>query len=760
MSERSGRLDPRVGPWFIPAIACVALGGVRPWAVIAVLVLCALGTLRGRRLRLGLPELLALGALAVQLLQLVPLPMGLLGVLDPTTAALVQDSWVAAGRTPAAHPLSLAPGETAFASAQLALFVLALALARREATHDRADLLVQGVVIAAAGVVAVVLLHAATGLDAIYGVVPARGQGISVVIGPFVSSNHLAVFCAAVLPVIAARTLIAEGLLARVNGAVLGIALAAIALATLSRTAVLGLVLGLGLLAVFLVASRQVRLRAMLVGVGAALFSVAAGVVATSGRVKALVDLEFLGDASSRTGLWQLAGDVARDHWIGGVGAGAFHSLWWTVRAGPSETSAQDTESVLVQTAVSLGLPATLALLAGTAWVLWSAARVARRRAREGDAGPAGAFAGLLALLAMNGVTLATSQPGIAIVGAWLLGSLLEREDSGRRLPRWAPAAFAGCAILLVLWGAPRTLQGTDAVFAADTVDDPIAIALRHPTDPYGFCWAATRSPDRGVELLNRAMVLDPHGAEPHRIAVNVLLRAGLRSQARIEARLALAGATRRELPGFVADALELWPKADDRLALLPLEPERARRVAEAMTVHDATLGRAAWLSLGRRLDPVPGALARGLALFPAADRVEALALSRTGLLDSPDDVALQIQHARLLQANGLAKEAGAVLDATAARPDLTPRQRAETAWQLGRLYAEEPVRLRGLLEHPLGDTVPERAVKAWIQGRVHEADGHRSQALRAYTQAAQLRPDVQFFRDEVVRYRSTAVAP
>ena len=759
MSERSRRLDPRVGPWFIPAIACVALGGVRPAAIATLALLLALGSLRGERLRLGLPEAIVLGVLAFQLLQLLLLPLSVLSLIDPNTATLVQESWAAAGRTVTTHPLSLAPGETAFASSQLALFLLALLITRRETLHNRADLLIQGVIVAAAGVVAVVLLHAVTGLDAIYGVVPARGRGISVVTGPFVSSNHLAVFCAATLPIVIDRTLTVEGWLGRINGAVLSAALAVIALATLSRTAFLGLGAGLGVLVAVLVVTRRVKARAALVAVVAGVGCVAAAMVATAGRVKAVADLRFLGDASARLDLWALASDVTRDHWLGGVGAGAFHSLWWTVRPGPSETTAQDAESVYVQTLVSLGIPATALVAIGVLLCLFAVTRTARRRARAGTPGAAGAFAGLVALAATSAVTLATSQPGIALLAAWLLGTFADRERAGARLPRWAPSALAAIVLLLVLWGSPRTLRGTDAIFATEA-DDPIAVALRHPADPYGFGWAATKVPERGPELLNRALVLDPHGAEPHRIAVNVLLRAGLQSQARIEARLALAGATTRELPRFVTDALAVWPAEADRLALLPSDPDRARRVAEEMTVRDPALGRAAWLSLAQRPEPVEGALARGLMFFGADEKESALALAESGLIDSPDDVALLLQHARLLLANGREGDAAGHLARIAERADLTPRQRAEVTWQRGRMHQADPEKLRLLLEEPAGSTVPERAVRAWIQGRVHEADGARSQALRSYSEAARLRPDVPWFRQEVLRYREAAVAP
>lgn len=762
-SSRS-RLDPRVGPWFIPALACLAIGGVRSWAVAAIAVLCVLGAVRGRRLRLGLAATLALGALAFQLGQLLPLPMGLLSGIAPATATIVQETATAAGRSAAWHPLSLAPGETAVASAHLALFVLALVLARRETVHGHGELLIQGVVVAAAGVTAVVLLHAVSGLGSIYGVTPARGQGISFVLGPFVSSNHLAVFCCAVLPVVAARTIATSSLASRLNGTALCIALLGIALATLSRTAVLGLAVGLVLLAAMLLAARRLRWREVAIGGLAVALAGATAVAATDGRAYALGDVGFLSDVSSRTALWSVGIDLVREHPVFGVGAGALHSLWWLIRPGPTETAAQDAESVYVQTLVSLGIPATLVLVVGATVVMFFAGREAWRRTQEGDPTAAGAFAALIALLVMDGVTLATTQPGITIVGAWLLGVLADPDRRGRRLPRALVMALGLLIVVLLAWGTPRTLRATDQAFTAGTVDDPVALALRHPADPYGVAWAAQREirrPEgRGLELLNRAMTLDPHGAEPHRIAVNVLLAAGLRSQARIEARLALTGATRRELPRFVTDALALWPDEVDRLALLPHPVDRAERVAlELQRQGGVELARAVWLALGQRVvDPVPGALARAVVLFPPERRDEALSIATAGLRDAPDDIDLLMARARLLSAAGRTQEASDALEAVFDRADLTPRQRAESLYRLGRIHTDDPAMLRALLERPPADNVPERAVRAWMRGRVFEAEGQRSQALRAYAEAVRLRPDVAFYGRALADYRTRAI--
>ena len=756
-------VEPRLWPWLVPMVACLALGGVRPWAVGVLAVVCGLGALRGGRARAGLPEWLLLGVLAMQLLQLVPLPIALLRRLDPGTAEIVAETWAAAGRTLLGHPLSLAPGETAIATAHLVLFGLALLLARREAARGRREALIQGVIVAAAVVAAIVGVHTLFGLEAIYGVVPARGRGISVVVGPFINSNHLAVFCCATLPVVVAWTLGKRVPAARIVGGVVAAALVGIALATVARTALLGLLVGLTAFGALAAAARQVRGRALALALAGLALALGGGTLWTRGRVLRLAEWDVLSETGSRLGLWSIATEVAREHWLFGVGAGAFHSQAWTVRRAPSETASQDVESVLFQTLVSLGIPMTVAIIVGVAVCVAGAARVAWRRTREGDLTAAGALAGLCGLLALSAVTLTTSQPALTILGAWLYGALSpDAHARGRRLGRPVVVALMAGTCALLAWGGPRTLAATDRAFTATEIADPVTVALRHPSDPFGLAWAAEREvhdpAGRGLELLNRSMVLDPYGAEPHRVAVNVLLAAGLSSQARIEARLALSGATRSELAGFVADALALWPRLEDRLLLLPAEPERAVRVArELARLGGPELGTEVWLALGQRTPPVPGALAQGIAGLPGARRAEALALAEEALLVDPEDVGVRLVLARLLAASGQRDRARAALEAVLARDDLDPWHRTDAVLQTARVHDGDPEILRQLLSRPAGDGAAEQAVRAWMQGRVFESEGAVSQALRAYARAARLRPDSAFFQAELIAFRGRA---
>src|SRR5262245_43126724 len=108
--------------WLVTIAALVtavfAVGGALRWSVVALAVLSAaalaLQVTSNRRLS-GWPPLLALLAVAAVLtaLQLVPLPIAVLELVNPTAHGLLVDGAAAAGeKAPAFAPLSLDPPVT------------------------------------------------------------------------------------------------------------------------------------------------------------------------------------------------------------------------------------------------------------------------------------------------------------------------------------------------------------------------------------------------------------------------------------------------------------------------------------------------------------------------------------------------------------------------------------------------------------------------------------------------------------------------
>ena len=767
----------------LPLIAVLALGGTSPTAVIAALLMGAVGLVagaagRGERSAASVDVLtVGLGILLLwHVVTLVPLPGALLGGIAPANHAIVLAAAEAAGRAPGAAPISLAPGDSAVGGSRLALALVALLLANatviRRGSPKR---LVRAIGLASLGVVGVVLWHAVLPAAARAGLAPEAGRGPSLVLGPFVNSNDLAAFCCAVVP-LAVVTAVSETGARRLAAALSAVVLAGVAMLTLSRSATLGLALGAGATVALLALGPKRRQWAGVLGVG--LLS-AGGLLAVASRLDPramlLVDGRGLVALDARLRVWSEAWDMAAAHWTTGVGARAFGSVWWSFRHAVQEVRSQDAEGTLPQLAATLGLPITGALLLLFLAVAALVLRQAVRSARAGDLVPVGAAAGLLALTAIASVTLTVSQPGIAVLGAYLLavtGAVPVLTLPGKRR---AVAGFGLVCVLsgvgLALRGAGSSLDVTDAWFAsrlaADELgpgDAPLDVALLHPADPYGLAWSGVllrrSDPERALMLVNRAMQLDPHGAEPHRAAVSVLLAIGRPDHARIEAQMALAAATRAELPRFMTDALERFPDDATRLRLLPADGDAATRVVRELGRQASPeLALRAWIALAQRTPPVFEGVVQAVRLLPRGRAAEGVALAGAARVDSPGDRRLEIVEADALIAAGRWLEAAATLEPLLADPTaLDDLWRSRALLLLGQQTARRnPADLPALLALPSQGGTSEEALRSWLRGEVLLADGQISGGLRELVRASQMRPDLGFIRERLHEVRRDA---
>src|SRR5262245_41599132 len=155
------------------------------------MLLFAIGIgLQRRAARIGAVVLLPLLFVVLPLLQSIPLPLGLRRILDPAGTGLLVDNAVA---PPAAWPLSLDPPATrahiGIAAAALVAFVIAMHLASGQ---SRRYLLIRAVGLAGVAAVVVGLVHRIVGATEIYGLLKPGGH--SLLMGPFVNSNHTAEF--------------------------------------------------------------------------------------------------------------------------------------------------------------------------------------------------------------------------------------------------------------------------------------------------------------------------------------------------------------------------------------------------------------------------------------------------------------------------------------------------------------------------------------------------------------------------------------
>mgnify|MGYP000456691446 CR=1 FL=1 len=761
----------------LPIVALVGLGGAPPPVLAACLSLVALGVLaasaRPRVAYFGPAELgLALSVMWMAV-SIAPLPEGLLRGLAPATGAVWGEGFAASGLPWGRASLSLAPGDTSVAVARTGLVLASLLFLRLLGRETTRALVHRTVFALGAVLVGIVALHAIASPSAIYGVVDAVRQDFSPILGPFTNTNDLAVAACALLPVTAVDAL-RFGRLPRVAAALLSVALGAVAILSLSRAASLGIFVGVGVLGGGLVLARQWRnVGAILGGAALSLVCVAGGVAQITTRVEHLLRPSLLLQFDGRFGIWSTAWAMTREHWATGVGARAFGAVWWGWREAPTEVFAQDAEGLVPELMATLGIPMTLTLLALAATALGSAAVAARRAAADGDLVPLGALAGLYALVSMSMVTMTTTQPAISLIAVYLFvltGTRLGRTVRARRtMPALVLTTLAVAGAALV-WSGPRTGDAVDEWFRervlADAVGvegDAIAQALWHPSDPYGFSWAAilhrNRNPSRALSLVNRAMALDPHGAEPHRAAANVLLANGLRDQSLGEIRLALAGATRAELEGFIADALRLFPEDSERLRLIPLDPDAAVRVVRGYAVGTSpSFHLTAWLHVARRPLPPFEAVRVAVALAPPERRAEVMAVARSAREARPDDPRFGVLEAELAFKQGQTAVATALLEEYLDAPGTDDVWRAHALMLLGDdllpLLPRRPEALRGLLARASEGGNSEEAVRAWLRAEVHLAEGAISLAVRELSEATRRRPDIPRFSRRLSQLR------
>lgn len=187
-------------PEILIAVACaaapLALGAVHTPVIFALFVALALATglvmadARGSRgvVRVS-PAGLAFGLLAVvSLLQLVPLPAGLLGVLSGRAAELWAESMALVGLEATAHGVSMQPASTAAAALRFATLALAaFAVANLRDRTSTWRVIVVSVVGAALLSWAIGWGHRLAGATTFYGFYQAA---IAPKISTFVSSNH------------------------------------------------------------------------------------------------------------------------------------------------------------------------------------------------------------------------------------------------------------------------------------------------------------------------------------------------------------------------------------------------------------------------------------------------------------------------------------------------------------------------------------------------------------------------------------------
>ena len=543
------------GPWWIQAALAAAVAGA---ALVVATERRAAGEPEVFRLHGALLLPLA-GLVLLALLQSVPLPRGLLGLLSPRAAAEAgrllpgDGSW---------RPLTVSPEGTRRALAGMALGGAALLgtllLARRRAA---AAALLVAVAAAFTGAAAYGLASTCLGDDTVLGFPKRHGVGVT---GPFLNRSHMAAGAGMALPVVLG--LLWMGREKRLKAAVLSLLLlaaAAVLLATvpLARSR-MGLAAGaFGLVVLGLLAARAVRWPPWAKALVAvlALGVAAAGVKTAVDQVPSLRDRFALrqtgrGFTDVRFPAWKATLALAARYPVLGTGLGSFETAIHETQTAenPDELVHAHSEPLeaLAEGGVA-GLLLGVLLAAGAVLACLRAAAADDPFVRAAGCACGGALA---ALLAGCTTEFHLHIPALGIAAAVLAGvpaGLLAGEPGpvpaavpGRRLASWAAA---GAVALAALVGLDST---RDAALCGEAVRAELgkdaagwAPAARAATDADPSSAAAWRSLAQALAeagdgagalaAADRAVDLEPFHAYGHWArAVALLAKGGAEGEA------------------------------------------------------------------------------------------------------------------------------------------------------------------------------------------------------------------------------------
>jgi hypothetical protein len=464
------------------------------------------------------------------LVQLVPMPFGVLERLSPASADVWRQAFVEFGvRTPRFATLSVDPGATALEALKWAAYACTYCAAVGWRARHRALGLALLVFGSALAVCLVTLLHGALNLERIYGIFRPTDAS-RWVHGPFVNGNNLAGYLNLGLFTgagIALSRRVERGTPALVASIVL---LGTGSLLASSRAGTVSLLVGVALLTVL-----SMRQRAGPSGKFAAII----GAIALSGLALAAVIsgrrvFSTLLDTQVRTKImvWRWTLDLISDFPVFGAGRGGFEAAFQPYRH-PLDSDYSSivvhAESFPLQWAADWGLPVCLVALAGFGFLgrrLWG------RAARDPLA--AGLVTGLCALFLQNLADLGLELFSVmaAAVVAFVAADEAPATTTTTR-PLAPPQGLVVLTAALVLWlgATPPQVERQRARQAYAKLTHASAQELRdfrarlepalerHPGDPYlpllgGLAtWRLREDPMR---WLGRALERSPLDGNTH----------------------------------------------------------------------------------------------------------------------------------------------------------------------------------------------------------------------------------------------------
>jgi tetratricopeptide (TPR) repeat protein len=602
---KSNRLN-RVVLGLAVATPGLALGAVHAEVLACYLVLAAamLALLARRpkglsRVRLDLAGALLIGLIVYTAFQLLPLPSLLVELVSPGAHELRSRALEPLAMDPPSWmPLTLDATLTAAELGKLVLYLAVYWFAMAWTRRHGSSLVLTVVMLAGVAGSAVLLAHKILMLERIYDFYTPLHAAVyqtERVSAPLINENHMGAFlglaaAAAIGQALAAssrsRRLLMIGTAALIGGSLL---------LTLSRGAIAAFVAGQAVFVVLRLLQRRFsgdtggRRRhlawlplGLVLSLGLGLFAAQDAIIG-----------EFLDGSYHKIEILREGLPLVGEFPAVGVGRGAFWVAFPLVSEWGSTVTFTHAENAVLQLLVDWGVLAGLVALLGFGLIV--ARRLLKPPARIR---PTAALAGLVAFGLHNLIDFNMEVPGVAVMAAALLGTLVgseaigrdrsqQRRHAGRKVP--APVLAVAGVVALALSAAALfyvSRHGLDQeerkLRAAIARDDSQAFAPselepllnRHPAAWYIPFLAGVHSYHARVgnplPWLARALEINPASASAHLYAGRSLLRLGKLDQALLELRLAGRGNSR--LAPAIARFLVAAEPSFERLSKIALD--------------------------------------------------------------------------------------------------------------------------------------------------------------------------------------------
>lgn len=444
--------------------------------------------------------------------------------------------------------------------------------------------------------------------------------------------------------------------------------------------------------------------------------------------------------------LWPPMARAALEFWPLGMGRGAYELGFTAFQPVEPTVVFTHPENVVLQLLSELGVPIAGVVLALAALVLWRLMRASTKGPLE-----AAVFAALVGIALHDCVDFALELPGTAIAAAALCGTAFAAGPHREVHVRAAAGVGVMLAALAIVGAALSRPDFRDAESELQAMERagvmPYELEARarqlvdrHPADYVLYLITARAmstpagQPQLALAWVNRAFLTRPIDPEAHRIAARALMRLGRRPQAMLEYRLA----------GALAEGVRLAKRIEE-LEILSVEPRnrfvvaheliRRGRRAEAEAIAAAApdesssldvLMLAASLAMDRKdLDGAAAHLARAARLVPESGTVTA---AQAHLLAQKGDREGAVTMLRALTIKHPEEFGYAHALATLLLQMGRPREARDALSRVSPFVVDQG----------------QRAQKMMLDALCYEAERSWSKAISSYESAARLAPTTE----------------